>query len=235
MPNLYTFGCSYTEGFNIETTASYIEYKKYRGDFPKSWPEILSDKLNMNLKNFGRGAAGNQEIFTKFCKNCDEFKNDDIVIVQWSFMERHRFAIGNGPDDWDRYGPGRVDTSKISQATNDEICVNRTLRPYRVELYDYMKIMDRLSQLIGFKLYYWTFLENFIYNQRKEFLLQEKYLLCDKIKDQHYHAFRVAQDNGSQTILEETKGVVNDLHLGEKGHQVLSDLFLNHILNFPNN
>jgi hypothetical protein len=110
--------------------------------------------------------------------------------------------------------------------------MNRTLKPYIVELYEYQNIMDLLANTIGFKIYYWGFNENHIYNLPKEMLLQEKYLLCDKIKDRHHHCFRVAHDNGSQTISEETNGVVDDVHMGEKGHKVLADLFYDHIMNY---
>lgn len=229
MNNLYTYGCSYTEGFNIESTASYVDYKKYRGDFPKPWAEILAEKLNCVLINRGRGSSGNQEIFSKFCRDSKNFQNNDIVLVQWSFMERHRIAIGNGKDDWLRCGPGRADTSKISQTTNDEICVNRTLYPYQTELYDYMTLMDRFADLINIKLYYWTIIENFIYNQPKDILNQKKYLLNDKIIDRHHHPFRIIHDMGGETIEKETNGVVKDAHIGEKGHEILANLFYKHI------
>jgi len=232
MNNLYTFGCSYTEGFNIEHTMAYRDYKNYRGEFPKSWPEILSDSLKLNLINCGRGSAGNQEIFTTFCRNSKEFKKGDVIIVEWSFMERYRFASGNGKDDWLRFGPGRVDTNVILQSTNDEITVNRTLNPYKTEIYDFMTIMDRLSESVGFDLYYWTFIEDFIYALPKDKLEDKKFLLCDKIKDKHHHVFRILHDKGSETIEEETKGLVKDLHMGEKGHKLLAELFYEHIINF---
>jgi hypothetical protein len=232
MNNLYTFGCSYTAEYDTDISDNYKKYKQYRGDFPKTWPKLLSESLSLNLKNFGQGASGNDEIFVTFCQNCYNFDKDDIVIVGWTFIERYRIAIGNNPYDWERLGPGKITPNKISQNTHDEITINRTLRPYIIQIYDYMKIMDRLSETVGFKLYYWTFIEDLIYNLRKEILLQEKYLLCDKIEDRHHHCFRVAYDNGSQTITQETNGLIEDSHMGEKGHKVLAKLFHNHIMNY---
>jgi len=232
MSNLYTFGCSYTAGFHENISANYKKYKEFRGDFPKSWPEILAELLTLNPINYGQGASGNNEIFVTFCQNCNEFKKGDVVIVEWTFMERYRIATGNGNNDWTRVGPGRISTTIISQNTHDEIIYNRTLIPYIYELYDYMKIMDRLSESVGFKLYYWGFNENLIYNLPKEELEQEKFLLCKKIKDRHHHCFRVAHDHGSQTITDETNGLIEDSHMGEKGHRVLAELFYDHIINF---
>lgn len=232
MNKLFTFGCSYTEGYDEKLSNNYKLYKNYRGDFPKSWPEILTDKLGLDLCNYGKGSSGNHEIFITFCQKCTEFKKGDIVIVEWTFMERYRIATGDGNYDWSRVGPGKVTPNTFSQTTHDEIIMNRTLKPYIMELYDYQNIMDLLAKTIGFKIYYWGFNEKHIYNLPKEILLQEKYLLCDKIKDRHHHCFRVAHDNGSQTISEETNGVIDDVHMGEKGHKVLADLFYDHIMNY---
>lgn len=232
MAKLYTFGCSYTASFDESSSENYKKYKEFRGGFPKAWPEILSESLSFDLENYGQPASGNNEIFLTFCKNSSKFQKDDIVIVEWTFMERYRIAIGNGDYDWIRVGPGELKNKSFSQTTHDEIIINRMLRPYIVELYDYQVIMDTLAKSVGFKIYYWGFNENHIYNLPKEQLLQEKFLLCDKIKDRHHHAFRVAHEHGSKTISEETNGVIQDTHMGEKGHQVLANLFYDHIMNF---
>jgi hypothetical protein len=232
MNKLFTFGCSYTAGYDENISSNYKRYKEYKGYFPKVWAEILAELLFLELMNYGMGASGNNEIFITFCQKCNDFKKGDIVIVEWTFMERYRLANGNNQYDWIRLGPGKIVESKISQNTHDEIIINRTLRPYIYEIYDYMKIMDKLSELVGFKLYYWGFNENLIYNLNKEALIQEKFLLCQKMKDRHHHCFRVAHDNGSQTISEETNGLIDDSHMGEKGHKVLAELFYDHIINF---
>jgi len=230
MNNLFTFGCSYTEGFAEELSDTYKKYKTHRGGFPKSWPELLSEKLQYELTNYGEGASGNQQIFNTFCKKCREFNEGDIVIIEWSFPERYRIAKDD--NSWIKLGPGSAPDEYISQKTHEEILINRTLKPYKDELYDYENIMDLLSEKIGFKIYYWTPIHSVIYTLPPKILLQEKYLLCDMMKDRHYNCFRVAHDNGSQTISEETNGLIDDSHMGEKGHKVLAELFYDHIINF---
>ncbi len=235
MKSLFTFGCSYTEDFETSTALLFTKYKEYRsGKFPDSWPKILSDKLEFNLLNYGFGGAGNQHIFTNFCKCANQFKKGDIVIIGWTFMERLRMSNINGTD-WDHFGPSLRKDSNNSLITNDcldMLFVNRTLKPYYDEIYDYEKLIDRLSNEVGFEIYYWTIIDELIYNQDKNILNQKKYLLNDLIKDQYHNTFRIVQDNGGQFIYEETNGIVNDHHMGELGHKVQADLFYKHIMKY---
>lgn len=230
MNKLFTFGCSFTEGFGEEFSDTYKEYKKFKGDFPKSWSELLSEKLGLELHNYGEGASGNQQIFTTFCKKCNDFRKGDIIILEWTFIERYRIAKDD--KSWIKLGPGKIPPEHISQKLNDEICVNRTLKPYIDELYDYQNIIDLLAEKVGFKIYYWSPIVEIIYRQPSHILLQEKYLLCDKIKDHHHNTFRVVHDYGGKLISEETNGIIKDAHMGESGHRVQADLFYDHIMNY---
>jgi hypothetical protein len=236
MNTLYTFGCSFTEGFN-ENHELYQEYKVFKGGtFPKTWPELLSEKLGFNLFNYGIGGTGNQHIFTNFCKHVNQFKKGDIVIIGWTFMERFRMSNVNGTG-WNHFGPSSKKETNIELISNDcldMLFINRTLKPYYDEIYDYEKIIDKLSKEMGFEIYYWTIINELIYNQDKDILNQKKYLLNKMIKDEYHNTFRVIFDNGGMRIFEETDGLVNDSHMGESGHKIQADLFYNHILNtFP--
>jgi hypothetical protein len=229
MSSLYTFGCSYTEDYD-DAHQNYKLYKEFcGGTFPKTWPTLLSEKLGYNLKNYGLSAASNQLIFTTFCKHCDEFKKGDIVIVQWSFIERYRLSNISG-DDWLRLGSGMINNnSPISKECHENILLNRTLKPYYDEIYDFEKIMDRLSEEVGFEIYYWTIINELIYNLPKEILQQKKYILHDKIVDPFDNTFSLVIKNGGQWIIDETNNEVNDFHMGESGHKVQSDLFYEYI------
>ena len=230
MNTLFTFGCSYTEDYS-DTHHHYKLYKDFcGGQFPKTWPTILSEKLNVDLENHGISAAGNQLIFTNFCKNCDRIQKGDIVIIEWSFIERYRLSDNNGTG-WLRLGPGQFTHEEIiSNDCHESIILNRTLKPYYDEIYDFEKIIDTLSKAVGFEVYYWTIINNLIYNQPKEILNQKKYLLHDYIKDSHDNTFSVILKNGGKWIFEETNNEINDDHMGGLGHQVQSDLFYKHIM-----
>jgi hypothetical protein len=234
MSKLYTFGCSYTEDYNDHYT-NYKLYKEYKGGkFPDSWPKILSNNLGFILSNHGFGGIGNQHIFTSFCKCVDLLKKGDIVIIGWTHMERLRISNINGTG-WYHFGPSVTKDLNNCTITNDcldMLFVNRTLKPYYDEIYDYEKIIDRLAKEVGFEIYYWTIINELIYNQDKKILNQKKYLLNDLIKDQHHNTFRVILDHGGQFIYKETNGLIDDHHLGELGHKVQADLFYKHIMKY---
>lgn len=234
MKKLFTFGCSYTEDYS-DIHNHYKLYKEFcGGQFPKTWPKLLSEKLQIDLENYGASASGNQLIFTSFCKNCDKIKKGDIVIVQWSFIERYQMSDENG-SGWLRVGPGLLNHPEIiSNECHERIIMNRTLKPYYDEIYDFENIIDTLAKSIGFEIYYWTIINELIYNQPKEILNQKKYLLHDYIKTPFDNTFSVVLNNGGKWIFEETNNQIKDEHMGKLGHEVQADLFYKHIQKFSN-
>ena len=230
MNTLFTFGCSFTEGFSVNSISEpYLEYKDFiGGEFPKSWPIVLSEHLNYELKNYGEGASGNQQIFQDVCKRCHEFEVNDIVIIEWTFLQRYRMALD---DTWLKLGPSKINNprSPISEECHESIVLNRTLKPYVDELYDYENMVNRLSKSVGFNVFYWSIDNGMLYNVPN---LHEKnhYLLNDMIRDRHDNAFTVTKKNGGYKIVEETDGKIRDFHLGGTGHKVMGDLFYQHII-----
>ena len=230
MNTLFTFGCSFTEDYNTCSVDTYVDYKEHLGgEYPKSWPIVLSEKLNYKLKNYGEGASGNQQIFQEVCKRCDDFKVNDIVIIEWTFLERYRLAIDD--NGWLKLGPGKINNSQspISEECHESIVINRTLKPYVDELYDYEKIINKLSKFVGFNVFYWSIDNGVLYNTPN---LNERnhYLLNDMIKGRHDNAFTITNKNGGYKIVEETEGKIIDYHLGGTGHKVMGDLFYQHII-----
>ena len=69
MSKLVTAGCSWTEG----TTDDKI-----------IWPEILAEKMGLELVNLGKGAAGNEYIFSAVCDSLVELDDISFVVVMWS-------------------------------------------------------------------------------------------------------------------------------------------------------
>lgn len=232
MSTLFTFGCSYTEDYS-DKHEHYRLYKEFCGGiFPKTWPTLLSEKLGVGLENYGLSAAGNQLIFTTFCRNCDKIKKGDIVILGWSFVERYQLSDSLG-NDWLRFGPGLMKHPEIiSNECHESIILNRTLKPYYDEIYDFEKIIDRLAESVGFEVYYWTIINELIYNQPKEKLNQKKYLLNDYIENKFDNTFSIVLQNGGKWIFEETDNKIKDGHMAGIGHKVQADLFYEHIMKY---
>jgi hypothetical protein len=231
MNKLWTFGCSYTEGY-VESSQTFQEYKKYcGGEFPKTWPNILAEKLNLTLINKGEGASGNHQIFQEFCKNSNEFSQKDIIIIGWTFLERYRIALDD--QTWLKLGPGKVNQNiPISEDCHESLVVNRTLKPYVDEIYNYEKLIDRFCESLSINVYYWTIINELIYNQPNDILNNRKYLINDLIKDQYDNVFTVSNKFGGYNIFEETNGLIQDYHQGKTGHEVQANLFYDHIVEY---
>jgi hypothetical protein len=233
MNNLYTFGCSFTEDFEVhnnKTTNSpqsrYI-FEILNGIVPDSWVDIVSKKLNLTKKNYSIGGDCNYGIFEQICKYCDEFCENDVIIIEWTNV--HRFRWPNMENKWRSRLPGYFsDYDGISKNTYEEILVNRSHKLWYDEIYHYEKIIDRLCSLNKCKIFYWSFDPNLIYTLPDEIRLQKKYLLIDEINEDLYSLVR---NRGGQSINDESNGKINDGHLGKTGHEVLGELIYKDIIN----
>lgn len=232
MNTLFTFGCSYTQGFNRgEENDSYRQYMKFRNsELPKDWPTLLSEKLGFKLKNYGEDASGNNQIFQEVCSHCNEFKSDDIVVIGWTFVDRYRW-VDYKNNVWEKHGSGHVNKPYISESTHEEIVFNRTHPFYVEEIYNFEKIIDELSFNKNFKVFYWSAVENTIITNIPTEKLREikKYILSDQIHLDGNNLRQIITKNGGLTIIEETNGLVKDYHLSESGHRIQSELFYKHI------
>lgn len=228
MGKLFLFGCSYTAEYDMTRT----EYKKYYdfrgGNFPPTWGQLLAKKLNLELVNFAEGANGNDEIFDNVCQNCFDFQPDDVVIVGWSYMHRFRWTVPTHKK-WSRLSPHNNLPHIIKESTTNEIVINRTHRLYVEQIYNFEKIIERLASSIGFKLFFWSSDNHIIYGD-DEIRKLPKYIGNDYIGKDETIFHEVFRRKG-QRILEETNDELYDLHFGESGHFILSELFYSHIKN----
>ena len=235
MNKLHTFGCSYTQDFNDNKIDTYIDYRNFRGGtFPLTWPEILSNKLNLGLKNYGRGGGGNNLIFQTLCNNINEIKKDDVVIIQWTYAHRYMW-VDTKKNDWTHFGAGPLNgDTTISDTTHEEIIFNRTHSLYVNQIYEWMKLIDVLSKSIGFEVYYWSGDRHILYPLDESEKKNKKYLLGYLKIPPYETIFLEIFKLGGKTIKEETNNLVNDLHFGESAHKIMGELFYNHIKNYNN-
>ena len=68
------------------------DYIKHKGYQPKVFSEIISETLNLNLKDFSLGGSSNQGIFSKFVLNLDQIGEDDIFLFGWTQNVRFNVA-----------------------------------------------------------------------------------------------------------------------------------------------
>lgn len=248
---LFVFGDSYTEGYKEDLGfPPYKQYREYLGvknskQLPPIWSEILGEKLGTDSYNHGKGGASNHETFLRICEQSSKFKKDDIVIINWTYIERVLWFIDDGwlndtdyrchltsvtPHQGEHYDPrGEY------QPAYDIIAINRQSFAWTYEIVRYQQMIDTLSNLIGFKVYYW-FTDDYLFNNFKkiENVNQEKYILNDLIstfkrseKTKQYCCipFNIVNQFGGTTLYDETNFVEDDMHLGGDGHRVQAELF----------
>ena len=242
MNTLYTFGCSFTEDFKFFFESEMGSLRKtymvnhLNGMVPESWPETLSKKLNTNLINKSavhghqyktyREGNCNASIFNNICHMCDDFKKGDVVIVEWSFVDRFKWATDTGMIT---ILPNQAPKNLINENVAEEIIVNRYNKVWIDELFVMIKILNKLSESVGFDIFYWT-VDNKLLDYKREIITNDtRWLLSNQITNKYY--FCLINDNGGFSISDETNGVIDDTHLGMTGHNVLADLFYNYIIN----
>lgn len=257
MNTLHLFGDSFTQGHNMDF--HYPNYKNWGehrgGNLPETWGEILSNKLNMLMNNKAVAGMGNHEIFLTICQYSDMFKKGDIVIINWAFMERFRWAsvhknndgiieliesdvkgVGRPQPYWKRLSSKIEDGHHINENTRNDIALNRTDKLYIDEIYNYEKIIEVLCKNIECDVYFWSSDGNIIYTLPEDKLKNKKYILHDFIDIESHlnvnlgYFFTVIRKRGGMDIANETNFKVQDTHLGETGHKVQAELFYDYIM-----
>lgn len=193
MKKLWTFGDSFTEGYNHkdEWSKNYIKWKGYK---PKVYGEILAEKLDIELINRGLGGSDNYTILEKICEDINEIDKNDIVIIGWTYPLRFRI-VNTYNNVWSHIIPNyeRDDSLQlISKSTTNEILVNRNHNLYVKEVNNWIRLINKS-------------LNNVIHWSHAVRLVDSYYL------------------PSFNTILTETNGVCKDRHYSEKGHIELSN------------
>jgi hypothetical protein len=229
MSTLWIFGCSYSAEYTHRgnITKKFEKYKEYKnGTLPDVWGKILSDKLNYEYINCADGGVGNEYIFEQVCKNSENFKKDDILIIEWSYIERFRWILNN---EWVHTTASNV-IPIISREFCDETLKMKTHPLFIKTIFEYEKIIEVLSRAIGFNVFFWMGdykLQEYIPKDKK---LNRKYIASKYIMDNDGTIFwEILNRRKGQTIFNETGGLVDDNHFGEVAHKIMAELFYEHI------
>ena len=90
---LVVFGCSNTYGHGLSDC---LTEDGHPGLSPSklSWPNQTAKELNLELVNLGQSGASNKRIWHNAYYYFD-YKPDDIVIIQWSYITRYAILRKN--------------------------------------------------------------------------------------------------------------------------------------------
>lgn len=254
---LWTFGDSYTAGIlpDIDHFPPYVEYLNYLGisreEFPEGWSYQLSQKLNMDSNVTAIGGASNEEIIINLYSNIPLFKQGDIVIIQWTYMNRYLWAMTEDNYNFENLGGNPFGMFKRASLYTEgdeyygfiptevfrQVGLNKSLPSWALQIHLFEKIITYISEIVGFNVFFWSS-DDFIHLSKGSLICDDKkYILGDIVwnhhlkEPNHSNVFLEAiRPLGATSIYQETNELIKDaLHLGIKGNEVLCDLFYNHI------
>lgn len=238
MNKLWTFGCSFTQGFlwgEFQNARNpMIDYYEMMGNsFPEAWPELLAKKLNLEPMNKGYSGSSCYKIFDRFCMECEKFEKNDVIIFEWTRIHRIR-AFQNGAFPtilpiFNQDDPGRL---PLPVECVRELQVNRNERPYLEELYSFQNLIEEICKSYGCEIYFWSADNRIINSENSEFKSKRKYLVPESNQDLTRY---LIEKKGAKTLMKETQNVINDdQHYGKKGHEIMADIFYNEIIRYRN-
>jgi len=228
MNTLWIFGCSYSAEYTHRgvITNSFQRYKDYRnGLLPDVWGKLLSDKLKYNYNNCADGGVGNEYIFEQICKNSKNFKKDDIIIIEWSYVDRFRWILN---DEW-VHVTANATIPFLNQNFSDEMLLMRTHDLFIKTIFEYENIIETLSDAVGFNVFFWLGDYKIARLLPKEKKLNKKYIGSKYLEDNGTIFNEILDRRDGKIIFQETNGEVEDNHFGERAHKIMAELFYEHI------
>lgn len=199
MKRLYVFGDSFTDPNIISNNKSYIKWKGYT---PKTFHEIISERLNLEVVNFAKSfGMDNYTIFQELCNNINAL-DDSIVIINWGETTRFRM-VDSSTRKWRtilhsnsmRTMKGLPFVNGVSDDAIREIFDNRKDKLWVTEVNSWINLINKA--LSNSTVVYWTW-------------------CCEDKRE---------------SITEETNGEVVDFHYSENGHRQLAEWILTQIEN----
>jgi hypothetical protein len=218
MNRLWVFGDNSSCVFGKTKERRFEYYKKYRNDnFPISWSELLSNKIDFKLNNYAIEGQSNYDIFEWFCKVSNRFQKNDIVLIGWSNVENYRL-LDQCTESYVSIRPNAIKQSNsikflngVTLNTINEISSNRTNKNWLEEVTNWEILIDDYCKLKECKNLYWSF--------------DKRLNKPNYIGGEHHNLRDYLISIGAEDITAETKGTINDSHFGEKGHFIQSEYF----------
>ena len=251
MNTLYTFGCSFTEDYNdlplwrnSEQTLKQVR-RGYVHDFLglekfPNWTSQLADRLGYEDKNCAAVSGYKTPDLKYITGNCntsirnsishfsDQYKEGDILVIEWTFMTRFRLYDEQGGIM--RSYVTNTEAPVGLESVFDTIVINRSHPFWIDELFMNMKIINELAKAKKFHVFYWTIDNSILRHKLDEIKHDKRWLLNDMVEhDRTYHDL-IKQHYGGKTIEEETNGLIGDHHLGITAHNIMGKIFYDYII-----
>ena len=196
----------------------------------------MKKNLNLESKNYAHGGNSNETIFSKICRRCHEFKKGDIIIVQWTGVQRfewvnpviNRFVnlMPSCRPSNCGYGSSEV---LISEDTFNEIMNNRTHIEYYKRVLEYENILKLLCESMGVDLFIF-YMDRELFKINLESLNSDVRYFFNNELNYHTDYDDYFGLKSIQIINTFTNGEIYDNHYTLDGHIKMGELFLEHII-----
>ena len=131
---LLAFGCSLTYGHGLKDCYS---GKKKDNPGPKpsaySWPAILSNMLNRECVNLSTPGSSNKKICHKILSTT--FRSNDIVFINWSYINRSCCITKDEIIDLDLKGKGKLNAAFRNLSNYSDLVFMSTVFITYIDLY----------------------------------------------------------------------------------------------------
>jgi hypothetical protein len=102
---IFAFGCSQTFGHGLADCYREENEFYHAGEEPSkfAFPQLIGDALGKEVINLSRPGASNKLILQQIKTHQSEINKDDIVIIHWTYIERHAVFVNDEKDYYQRF------------------------------------------------------------------------------------------------------------------------------------
>lgn len=228
-PRIWAFGCSETFGHGLEDC--YVKkdgfYAPGKEPSKFAYPQLIGDTVGKEVINLSRPGASNKHILQQIKLNQSEINKDDIVIIHWTYIERHAVFVNDERDNlnitphWPDIMP--TDTEKIAKqyykyihSDSDAIIVVRW----------YMNYAHLTLKAQGVKSIHCPPLMNAQYNNNKSLINMKSWHEYDFVKDPNFESDISFVSKMLRHDDIQIDSAVDGRHSGPKTHRAFADLIL---------
>ncbi|MBC8429132.1 MAG: SGNH/GDSL hydrolase family protein [Candidatus Endolissoclinum sp.] len=228
-PRIWAFGCSETFGHGLEDC--YVKkdgfYAPGKEPSKFAYPQLIGDTVGKEVINLSRPGASNKHILQQIKLNQSEINKDDIVIIHWTYIERHAVFVNDERDNlnitphWPDIMP--TDTEKIAKqyykyihSDSDAIIVVRW----------YMNYAHLTLKAQGVKSIHCPPLMNAQYNNNKSLINMKSWHEYDFVKDPNFESDISFVSKMLRHDDIQKDSAIDGRHSGPKTHRAFADLIL---------
>lgn len=214
-----------------------------------SWGEIIANNLNMNYENHGAyqqdgrinnwlpPSNSNNAMINLVSEYSNKFKKGDHVFL--GFTDICRFEMPNNMGYGSQVSPHRGMTSERTELQTQLLFIrDDNQKYYFLEMMQKLKVLETLSEVVGFNLWYWTHCKttNPIthFDEMNTSLIKDavsKYWILHQAFPIYTTYTEFIETLGGGNIAWETNGVINDGHMGKIGNKVHGEFISEYLKN----